>query len=305
MGLSKRLETIVSMVPELGPEGCVADVGTDHGFVPIRLVELGLCGRALAMDVRPGPLEHAREHIRQHGLEGRIETRLGDGLEQLRPGEAQAVVITGMGGELMLRILKEGAHVRGQVAHWILSPQSELSQFRHGLEEMGLCIREESMILEDGKYYTVLDVIPGEMHYQREYQYRYGDCLIRKNSPVLREFLEREMEKNRRIRERLESLGGGDHENRQELLGRGEHGNRQELLGREERGNRQEFPDDEGNRQESESGNENRRKSGVRGETERRKRELEQEYEEMEAAYDAMQGCDREAGGAGTPEAGL
>ena len=291
MGLSKRLETIVSMVPELGPEGCVADVGTDHGFVPIRLVELGLCGRALAMDVRPGPLERAREHIRQHGLESRIETRLGDGLEQLRPGEAQAVVIAGMGGELMLRILKEGAHVRGQVAHWILSPQSELSQFRHGLEEMGLCIREESMILEDGKYYTVLDVIPGEMHYQREYQYRYGNCLIRKNSPVLREFLEREMEKNRRIRERLESLGGEDHGNRQEFPG--------------DEGNRLESQEGEGIRQESESGNENRRKSGVRGETERRKRELEQEYEEMEAAYDAMQGCDWEAGGAGTPETGL
>lgn len=315
MGLSKRLETIVSMVPELGAEGCVADVGTDHGFVPIRLVELGLCGRALAMDVRPGPLERAREHIRQHGLEGRIETRLGDGLERLRPGEAQAVVIAGMGGELMLRILKEGAHVRGQVAHWILSPQSELSRFRHGLEEMGLCIREESMVLEDGKYYTVLDVIPGEMHYQREYQYRYGDCLIRKNSPVLREFLEREMEKNRRIRERLESLGRGEHGKRQELLGRGERGNRQEFLddegnrleslGKGERGNRQESLGGEGIRQESESGNENRRKSGVREETERRKRELEQEYQEMEAAYDAMQGCDREAGGAGAPEAGL
>ena len=205
MKLSRRLETIISMVPELGPEGCVADVGTDHGFVPIRLVELGRCGRALALDVRPGPLERAREHIRQHGLEDRIEVCQGDGLGPLEPGEAQAVVIAGMGGELMLRILEEGVHVRGQVAHWILSPQSELSQFRHGLEGMGLCIRDETMVLEDGKYYTVLDVVPGEMHYQREYQYRYGDCLIRKHSPVLRSFLEREMEKNRRIRE---GLGG-------------------------------------------------------------------------------------------------
>lgn len=208
MKLSKRLETIVSMVPCLGPEACVADVGTDHGFVPIRLVELGVCGRALAMDVRPGPLERAREHIRQHGLDGQIRTRLGNGLEALQPGEAQAVVIAGMGGELMPRILEEGAHVREHIAHWILSPQSELSQFRHGLEGLGLSIRDEEMVLEDGKYYTVMKVTPGAMSYGREYQYRYGDCLIRKASLVLQSFLEREMSQNRMIRQGLEGQDG-------------------------------------------------------------------------------------------------
>ncbi len=196
------------MVPRLGPEGCVADVGTDHGFVPIRLVELGVCGRALAMDVRPGPLARARDHIRRHGLERQIDTRLGDGLEKLMPGEAQVVVIAGMGGELMLRILEEGSHVRRKISHWILSPQSELSQFRHGLEGLGLCIREEEMLQEDGKYYTIMDVVPGAMDYKREYQYRYGDRLIQKRSPVLAEYLEREMSQNRRIRAGLEGQTG-------------------------------------------------------------------------------------------------
>ena len=233
MKRSKRLETIISMVPHLGPAACVADVGTDHGFVPIRLVELGVCGRALAMDVRPGPLERAREHIRRHGLEEQIGTRLGDGLKALGPGEAQAVVIAGMGGELMLRILEEGAHVRSDISHWILSPQSELSRFRHGLERLGLSIRDEEMVLEDGKYYTVMEVVPGAMGYGQEYRYRYGDCLIRKASPVLQSFLEREMSQNRTIREGLE---GQDKEGAQ-----------------------------------------------------RRLRELEQEYTEMEEAYGAMQ----------------
>jgi len=192
MKLSKRLEAIASMVPRLGAEGCVADVGTDHGFVPIWLVQQGVCGRALAMDVRKGPLQRAREHILQYGLEKQIEPRLRDGLEKLRPGEAQAVVIAGMGGELMLRILREGGPVRDTVSHWILSPQSEPALFRHGLEELGIRIVEETMVFEDGKYYPVIHGVPGVMHYEREYQYRYGDCLIRQKSPVLKELLERE-----------------------------------------------------------------------------------------------------------------
>ncbi|MCI8743479.1 MAG: hypothetical protein HFG63_12805, partial [Lachnospiraceae bacterium] len=92
--------------------------------------------------------------------------------------------------------------------HWILSPQSELSQFRHGLEGLGLSIRDEEMVLEDGKYYTVMKVTPGAMSYGREYQYRYGDRLIQKRSPVLAEYLEREMSQNRRIRAGLEGQTG-------------------------------------------------------------------------------------------------
>lgn len=192
MKLSKRLGAIVEMVPELPEGGCVADIGTDHGFVPICLVQGGKASRALAMDVRKGPLLRADGHIHQYGLEDQIETRLSDGLDKLRPEEAQAVVIAGMGGELMLRILRDGTRVREKVRYWILSPQSELAAFRHGLEELGLAIRQEVMVEEDGKYYTVMLAEPGQMHYGQEYQYRYGDCLIREKSPVLQEFLERE-----------------------------------------------------------------------------------------------------------------
>lgn len=196
MRLSRRLETIAAMVPNCT---CAADVGTDHGFVPIRLLELKRAKRAIAMDVRKGPLERAREHIAQYGLEGRIETRLSDGLLRLEPGEADVVVIAGMGGELMLRILRDGGHVRGAVRHWIFSPQSELSVFRHGLEELGIAITEETMVEEDGKYYTVMAAEPGRMHYGEEYRYWYGDCLIRQGSAVLAEFLRREAAQYRDI----------------------------------------------------------------------------------------------------------
>lgn len=199
MKLSKRLETIASMVPKTTQEGAVADVGTDHGFIPIWLVEHGIAARAIAMDVRKGPLARAREHICEHHLEEKIETRLSDGLEQLAAGDAETVVIAGMGGELILRILTEGDHVRDSVAHWICSPQSELSAFRHGIERLGLAIKDETMLFEDGKYYTVMHLETGTMHYAHEYEYRYGALLIQRKSPVLSEFLKKEMQQYREI----------------------------------------------------------------------------------------------------------
>lgn len=208
MKLSKRLETIALMVPESAKDGLVADVGTDHGFVPIWLVEQKRAKKALAMDVRTGPLQRAQEHIRQHKLEQKIETRLSDGLEQLRPREADTVVIAGMGGELMLRILRDGSHVRQSVRHWVLSPQSELREFRRGLEELGLAIMREVMVEEDGKYYTVMLAGQGSMHYGREFEYRYGGCLIRDKSPVLAELLEKEEKQCGQIIERLEKQDG-------------------------------------------------------------------------------------------------
>lgn len=204
MKLSKRLETIAEMVPETGADGRVADIGTDHGFVPIWLLTHERAAGALAMDVRKGPLLRAQEHVRQYGLEERIETRLSDGLEKLQPGEAQTVVIAGMGGELMLRILRDGSHVRESIRHWVLSPQSELGLFRHGLEELGLAVVKETMLEEEGKYYTVMLAEPGQMHYEHEYEYRYGGCLLKDKSLVLREFLEREYRQYRQILTQLE-----------------------------------------------------------------------------------------------------
>lgn len=205
MRLSKRLETIIGMVSQWashrGEEIIAADVGTDHGFVPAALVERGIAKRALAMDVGRGPLLRAQEHVRKRGLEDRIELRLSDGLTLLSPGEADVVILSGMGGELILRILRQGEHVRDSVKCWILSPQSELFLFRQGLGELGLAIRDEVMVKEDGKYYVVMAAEKGRMG-EKECL-RYGEALIRKKDPVLREFLEQERKQLLEIRQRL------------------------------------------------------------------------------------------------------
>lgn len=188
MQLSERLRAVAALVMS---GGTVADIGTDHAYIPIYLIQTDAVSRAIAMDVNPGPLSRAREHIAQYGLESEIETRLSDGLAALRPGEADSVVIAGMGGALMRRILEEGrdrldgaseqtdgrcnstaalsdsmdncadsqAEHRGKrrgCRELILQPQSEIWLVRAWLERSGWRIVREDMVREDGKYYPMM-----------------------------------------------------------------------------------------------------------------------------------------------------
>ena len=105
MQLSKRLSAVAEFVT---PGGCLVDVGTDHGYVPIALLEQKKISSAIAMDVNRGPLERAREHIAQYNMGDYIATRLSDGLHALQAGEGDSLLIAGMGGGLTVRILSEG-----------------------------------------------------------------------------------------------------------------------------------------------------------------------------------------------------
>lgn len=193
MNLSYRLKTVASLVPE---GSSIADIGTDHGYIPIYLKLEGKIQKALAVDVKEGPLERAKEHIQDYGLEESIETRLGDGLKEVKEGEADTVVIAGMGGELTIRILTEGRHMWPSIKKWILSPQSEIHKVRAFLRENGFPVEKESMVIEDGKYYTVIaaqgwDPYAAVKEENPVYDC-YGEYLIRTGNPVLAGFLERE-----------------------------------------------------------------------------------------------------------------
>lgn len=205
MQLSKRLSAVSDMVTSTG---CLADVGTDHGYIPIFLVEEGRIPRAIAMDINQGPLERAREHIRQKGLEEQIETRQSDGVAALKPGEAKAVVIAGMGGGLVQKILKEGEDVLRSVSQLILQPQSELEEVRRFLQKEGYAIEEEEMILEDGKYYPMMRVVHGSMELREAIEFKYGPFLLKGKHPCLNSFLEREEILYERVRAQLEKWGG-------------------------------------------------------------------------------------------------
>ena len=199
MKLSKRLETIASFVPE---GSAVADIGTDHGYIPIHLVQEGKAKHAIAMDVRKGPLLRAQAHIHEAGLEAHVEVRLSDGLLKLEQNEADCVVIAGMGGELIIHILEEGRGLWEGIPHWVLSPHSELDKVRRFLEEQEFFTWRETMIKEEGKFYTVMGINrtnkAGEKD-NREISYRYGRSLLESKDPVLKEYLKKEEEQLEQI----------------------------------------------------------------------------------------------------------
>lgn len=206
MELSKRLKAVAELVT---PGMRLADVGTDHGYIPIYLTEAGVIPSAIAMDINKGPLERAKEHIREHGLEGKIQTRLSDGLKNLQMNEADCMIAAGMGGGLVIRILSEERDTAGSLKELILQPQSEIDSVRKYLSEEGYRIVAEDMVYEDGKYYPMMKAVPcmagaGEIPYSEE-ELEFGRVLLQQAHPVLGQFLEREMEIQNRILSALES----------------------------------------------------------------------------------------------------
>ena len=188
--ISKRLSAAASLVSK---GNRLADIGCDHGYLPIYLVQQSHIPGAVAMDVRPGPLSRAREHIRAYGLLDYIECRLSDGLEALRPGEAETIVIAGMGGPLMEKILVKGAGQLAGVKELIVQPQSDVEQFRRFLRKLPFTVDSEDMVEENAKFYPVLHLVCGENGDSwQEAEYRYGKYLLRDRHPVLQKYLCRE-----------------------------------------------------------------------------------------------------------------
>lgn len=207
MQLSKRLQAVADLAESCA---CAADVGTDHGYIPIYLVQQGIAEKAIAMDINRGPLERAAANICGYGLGDRITTRQSDGLHALQAGEAQCVIIAGMGGLLTIRILEEGREVLTGIHALVLQPQSELEQVRTYLLSHGYRICKENMVKDDGKFYPMMQVRPGESEAWQPEEYACGKYLIEQKNPALQEFLEKE---ERLCGEILASLKGrnGEH----------------------------------------------------------------------------------------------
>lgn len=199
---SKRLQALVDMVT---PGNSVVDVGCDHGYVSICLVQSGISPKVLAMDVRTGPLQRAKEHITEYQLDNRIETRLSDGLWAYRQGETETMICAGMGGPLMCKILAENEEKAHAFSELILQPQSELPEFRQFLWKEGYQIQKENILCEEGKYYFLMKVqFTGEKRKGAAPSFTsYGEMLLKEKHPVLKEYLEMQQRKAEEIQEKL------------------------------------------------------------------------------------------------------
>lgn len=211
MQLSKRMQAVANLI---SPSEALADVGTDHGYIPIYAVQEKIVNHAIAMDINHGPIERAASHIAAHGLEAYIETRCCDGVAGLHAGEVHTVVIAGMGGGLMQKILEDGKEVLKTVSEVILQPQSEIEKFRYYLAANDWMIEKEDMVYEDGKFYPMMRVIHGNMVIKNELFGKYGIYLLEERHPVLKKFLEKTLETNSMIIQKLYEHGRTDEDNR-------------------------------------------------------------------------------------------
>ena len=207
--LSKRLQAVA----DLGKFGdTMADIGTDHGYIPIYLIQSKRISHAVAIDIGKGPLLRAQEHIAKYQLGAYIETRLSDGAKELCCGEVSSVVIAGMGGVLMQKILRDSEEVFRGVKEIILQPQSEIEQTRRFLLDNGYEILAEDMVLEDGKYYPMMRVSWVESIEENPYaeakdiDFVYGAYLLKERHPVLRSYLYREIGIYRELEQKLKDL---------------------------------------------------------------------------------------------------
>ena len=192
--ISDRLRTVAHMCDK---GAVVADIGTDHGYLPIYLVQEGIAPSAIAMDLRKGPLEKAKKHICDNCLEDRIQTRLSDGLEKLSENEADIITICGMGGRLIADIVTKGKDVITRNTTLIVSPQSEVGDFRHFLVSQGLVVDEEQMLKD-----FIIKCGKSDENVYSEYsetQYQYGWKLLESKDKTLYEYLIKEKETNEGI----------------------------------------------------------------------------------------------------------
>ena len=205
-GMSARLQMICRMVL---PCETAADIGCDHGFTAIRLVQENKAGRAICSDVRKGPLQRAREHIDQAGLSEKIDCRLGNGLQTLKPGEADAIIIAGMGGKLMETILLEQREIALSASQLLLSPHTDAPLIRKTIEDLLFRIDDEQVVEEEGKFYTMIRAVKGQQKLSAQ-ELRFGPVLLRKRPEAFLRMLRHDRDIQEGI---LSALSGNGSEN--------------------------------------------------------------------------------------------
>ena len=215
--LSKRMQMVADMVTR---GGVLADIGCDHGFVSIYLIEKGICPKVIAMDVNEGPLLRAREHIEERGLTEYIDIRLSDGMEKLQMQEADSILIAGMGGRLVIKILSDYMDKAKALKEVILQPQSELHLVRRFLSEQGFHIVKEDMTEENGKYYPAIKAVwkEGKTVMLQEKEEWFGPCLLKDKNAVLLEYLQREKTKFVQILNEIENSGKSEDSTKKETV---------------------------------------------------------------------------------------
>ena len=200
MEISQRLRIVGDFVTQK----TVADIGTDHAYVPIYLHKKGNIEKVIACDINEKPLQKAQQNIKLHHAENKIITRLGNGLQPLQPYEVDSIVISGMGGMLMIELLEQSRKVTNSLKELVLCPHLDVPAVRKYLHQIGYCIAEEKMIQESNIFYTILRAEKGKEIYNKT-EYLFGKKLLEKKDSVLKQFLCKAKERLQKIEKQLKN----------------------------------------------------------------------------------------------------
>ena len=209
--ISKRLELVASFVPQ---GAILLDVGSDHAYLPIELVERGQIEGAIAGEVVEGPYQSAVKNVEAHGLKEKIQVRLANGLAAFEEADQVSVItIAGMGGRLIATILEEGLEQLANVERLILQPNNREDDLRIWLQDHGFQIVAESILEEAGKFYEILVVEVGQMKLSTS-DLRFGPFLSKEVSPV---FVQKWQKEAAKLEVALDQIPEKNREERQVL----------------------------------------------------------------------------------------
>lgn len=210
-----RLECIKSMVSECS---VAADIGTDHGYVAEMLLQDSICGKVIATDINEGPLNRAIEHLKSVVLNSKCDFRLGSGLTVLKEKEADAIIIAGMGGELISDIIESSKNIALQARELILQPMTTGNKLRQYLYENGFKIIDENIVKELHHYYFIIKAVPGKDEIKDEIYYEISKKVLEKKDPLMNEYMNKLINTNENIIRSIEKNTSSDYNEKIEAL---------------------------------------------------------------------------------------
>lgn len=203
MKLSERLMAIANLVPK---NSIVADIGTDHGYIPAYLIENKKSKKVIGTDISKGSLDKIIQYVKELGFEDKIDSRLGDGLEVIKPYEVDTVIIAGMGGLLIRDILEKDKEISDSIMDFILQPMVAVKELRQYLIENNFEIINEGLVKEENKYYEIIYARKGKSFIEKEIYYEISPILIREKHPLLKEFVENKIMSAKKILKEIEGI---------------------------------------------------------------------------------------------------
>ena len=235
MKLTPRLQAIAELVPS---GSVVADIGTDHGYLPVYLLLEQISHRAVGVDINSAPLEQARETVAAFNCLLKIDLRLGNGLQMLADDDGvDTVVIAGMGGRTIAEILAAGGEKLRQIERLILQPMSEAGHLRLFLAQNGYAIVHETLVMEGKRLYEIILAKQGTEVETDLFRLTLGPRLLEKQPPLLPVLLREKIRKLRIVHKSLQSARKDDMQQKIQEVQRELHCLEEVLTGAVERAN--------------------------------------------------------------------